>query len=264
MSAHLTFFLALLSLQLLVLTVKATVTREDDYRTYGTVLMDSLTFPKIVPNARNHVIVMCVNKGQVGKLTTDGVRDEFLAIGETLEPMVASNSILFAQVIVNGAQNKKLSSKVGARENFIYPSFHLFKAGSSESVPFLSAGEVASSAPSMNDISRWIYKETGIHIGAAGTVSELDRLVEEFLAADASNKASIIAKTRAAADTLTKSADRESSLHYVKTMEKLMNTPSYAKDEVVRLVAIVDSDKVSSDRKQEFSRRINIVKRFIQ
>jgi len=262
-----------LALYFLGLTIVGAVAREDDYRTFGTILLDSITFPKIVPNAENHVLVMVANKGQVGKLSTDGVRDEFLAAAEALEPNVAKGSILFAQVIVNGAQNKRLAGRIGARENFVYPSFHLYKPGSSEPMHFLAPGEAESPALSINAVTRWVYKETGIFIGATGTVDEMDQLVIEFMsppsagASEAAVKAAreaVLAKARSAAAALTAPADKEAAPHYIKAMEKLATgQSSFPKEEVARLTAIVESDKVSESRKQEFRKRINIVRRFL-
>ena len=244
--------------------VGSATVREDDYRTYGTLLLDSLTFPKIVPNGNNYVLVMVAHKGHVGKLSTDGVRDEYFATAEALEAGVSSASILFTQVIVNGAQNRKLATRIGAREDFTYPSFHLYRPGSSESVPFLADGEKESASQTMASVTRWLYKETGIFVGSIGTVDELDKLALEYQAAASPVlREQILGRARTAASSLEVPKNREMAQHYVKAMEKLLTVPTYAKDEVARLQTIVLSDKVADERKKEFRARINIIRRFL-
>ena len=243
----------------------AVVKRKDDYKTYGTILLDSMTFPKIVPNDRNHVLTMVLNKGGVGQLSTDGVRDAYLATAEALAPHVSHDSILFTQVIVNGAQNRRLATRIGCPEDFAYPKFFLFKPQSNESVAFSIED---SATTSIMDIQRWIYKETGKYLGEPGTIHELDQIVEKFrLATDASAREGVMAEMRTAVATKLASPDAtvssEAVQQYVKTMEKVLSDPSFASQELARLEAIVASDKVSSSRKKEFAERANVIKRFM-
>lgn len=249
--------------------IQVRASRADDYKTFGTLLIDGITFEKVIPNEHNYVLVMISHKGNIGKLSTDGVRDEFLATAESSDHMISQGSVLFTQVIVNGAQNKKLASRIGAKENFNYPSFHLYKPGSDISTPFYNPGDAENPSLSMIDVTRWLYRESGIYLGAHGTIDELDKLVAEFLSVPEMNveeRKAVFDKTRSACDKMDGAATSKQSefaLHYMKTMEKLMANPEYAKQEAARLQAIIESDRVSEDRKKEFRARSNILKRFL-
>ena len=67
---------------LLSLTIKTTLglKGKNDLEAYGVVLLDSITFPKIIPSSNHHTFVLFVDKGKIGLPTTDSVRDHFLGI----------------------------------------------------------------------------------------------------------------------------------------------------------------------------------------
>lgn len=261
---------ALVVLLLAICGIKGAVptTRRDEYRTFGTVLLDSLTFPKIVPSERNWVLTMVSNKGGIGQQSTDGVRDAFLAAAEKLAPFVSRDSILFTQVIVNGAQNRRLAGRIGCPEDFAYPKFFLFAPQSNTSTPFSLED---SQTTSFDHVQRWIHREAGIHLGAAGTIDALDEIVDKFRAAgDAAAKEAVVAEMRAAVSALLAqpptdppSPSTGAVEQYIKTMEKAAVDPAFASTELARLEAILQSDKVSSARKQDFYERANVIRRFI-
>lgn len=264
---------ALFALVLLLLSVvsaesagPASGARRDEYKTFGTVLLDSLTFPKIVPSERNWVLTMVSNKGGIGQQSTDGVRDAYLAAAESLAPFVSRDSILFTQVIVNGAQNRRLAGRIGCPEDFAYPKFFLFAPQSNASVPFSLED---SQTTSFVHVQRWIHRETGIYLGAAGTVDALDQIVDRFRSGDAAAREAALAEMRVAVAKLVKappasaSASTDAVQQYLKTMEKAAADPAFAATEIARLEAILQSDKVSSARKQEFFERANVIKRFV-
>ena len=53
-----------------------------EYQTTGVLLMDSITFNKLVPNKNADMVLMVAAKGNVGKRTTDYMRDEFLQMAK--------------------------------------------------------------------------------------------------------------------------------------------------------------------------------------
>ena len=241
--------------------------RPDEFSSYGTVLLDSVTFDKVVPDDDNWVLMCVCNKGQIGKLSTDGVRDEFLAVAEGMEPLVGKSSILLAQVIVNGAQNRKLAGRIGVRDGFTYPSFHLYKPGSTEAIPFLTPTDKESPNLTMVEITRWVFKHTGIYLGATGTLDDLDILVNDFQAVgtDKAKQDVVLQQLKAAAVAYNNKSpeEKEYAAQYVRTMEKTIASASFPQTEVERVISIVESDKVSEARKGEFRARINIVRRFL-
>jgi len=243
--------------------------RGDDYSTKGTLWLDSLTFNKIVPNANNAVLVMVSQKGEIGRLATDAIRDEFLFLAENSQEMVAKDSVLFAQVVVNGAQNYKLSMRIGTPASWRYPQVFLFPAGESTGIPFTMPGnkpEDGTLGASISDISRFVFKHTGLYLGTGdGTIQELDEFAGTFLSA-ATNKEKEVVLSQAEAHVAEKTSSKayspkelEASSWYVKIMRKILEKDeSYVGAEINRLQSILESDKVSEARKHEFKLRIHI------
>ena len=69
----------------------------------GIVLLDSATFPKIVPHSRAAVLVGIFDKITIGTgKKADNIRDEFLNFAIEGERGGRMDDLLVAQIIVNG------------------------------------------------------------------------------------------------------------------------------------------------------------------
>lgn len=105
--------LSLLVLHLFIITISA-IAGKNPEETYGILLLDSITFPKIVPSMTNTVLVLICKKGSIGNYGTDSIRSDYFSFATLSElqdtdsttSLTDSDSILFTQIIVNGAQNK--------------------------------------------------------------------------------------------------------------------------------------------------------------
>lgn len=49
----------------------------NEFETESVVLLDSFTFPKIVPNPNHAVVVLVTNKREIGEYGTDSIRADF-------------------------------------------------------------------------------------------------------------------------------------------------------------------------------------------
>lgn len=98
-----------------------------------------------------------------GNYATDSLRADFLSFAEKGELQGNTESVLFAQVIVNGAQNAKLAEKIGVVGQLTTPKTFLFKAGSSKSIPYTGAYNMVA-------LTRWLSKHTDFFYGTPGTI----------------------------------------------------------------------------------------------
>ena len=57
----------------------------------GVVLLDSITFPKVVPSCTANVMVLFLDKRQIGQPTTDGSHDNFLSVSRGMNILYPSN-----------------------------------------------------------------------------------------------------------------------------------------------------------------------------
>lgn len=85
----------------------------NEYETLGVLLLDSITFPKIVPNSNVNVVVCIINKGDIGNYGTDSMRADYLDFASKGTLHGNASDTLFTQIIVNGAQNRKLAERIG-------------------------------------------------------------------------------------------------------------------------------------------------------
>ena len=69
----------------------------------GVVLLDSITFPKVVPSCNAHILVLFLNKQQIGQPTTDGSRDNFLEVarGTYLRALYSTSSFILLLLTSN-------------------------------------------------------------------------------------------------------------------------------------------------------------------
>jgi hypothetical protein len=242
---------------------------DPEFDSTGVLLVDALLFDKLIPSVRVDIVLMILNKANIGKQATDYMREEFMAIAKKTK---SDSKVLFAQMMLNGSDNKAQAERVGIENQQVgqdvKPEFFLYKKGEKNAIPIKPDSEDFSVA----DVMAYVSKTTGAHFTSRGTIKELSKLAEEFLATKAGSedrkKVYQQAKEKAESyptETTKKSAKEKvaNAGWYVQTMEKIMEKDEgWVDKELSRLRSIIVSAKVSNSRKDEFKRRLNIVQVF--
>ena len=242
---------------------------DPEFQSTGVLLVDALLFDKLIPSPRVNVVLMIANKANIGKRTTDYMRDEFMEMAKKTK---SDQQVLFAQMLINGSDNKLQAERVGIEDqkegHDTKPEFFLYRKGEKDAIPIKPDSDDFAVA----DVMAYVSKTTGVHFTSRGTIKALSELAEKFTAAEAGSedrkKIYQEAKDKAASyptETTKKSAKEKvaNAGWYVQTMEKVMEKDdSWVDKELARLRSIIVSDKVSNSRKDEFKRRLNIVQTF--
>ena len=96
---------------LLIFFADAKLKWKNENEANGILLLDSVTFPKIVPNEKYSVFVGFFKKASIGKDDfSDQIRDEFLNFAVEGARKGDMDGIICAQVIVNGWSTQMLLS----------------------------------------------------------------------------------------------------------------------------------------------------------
>ncbi len=80
----------------------------------------------------------------------------------------------------------------------------------------------------------------------------------DFLKSDKDTQANVLKSAKE----LSKNLNSKSSKYYVKVIEKAIKTPGYPEKELARLQSILEKGTTSADKRDDFKRRVNVLKRF--
>jgi hypothetical protein len=247
----------LLSL-LLVYIVTSKVKVKNDYESLGVVYLDAITFPKIVPHETKAVLVMVFSKTSVGDNTADQLRNEYYSFAQKGELQGNADDVLFAQVMVNGAQNAKLADRIGMtfNNNQRVPKLFLFKPKNPVSISFPET-----SSFTFLSLSRFVSRHTDFFFGNPGTIEEFDLLAERFVYADPIEYKDIIEHALKISPKV-EPKDKKNAEYYINTMKKIAEVgKDWIKTEIMRLESLLQS-QISADKKREIQKRVNIVHQF--
>ena len=164
-------------------------------------------------------------------------------------------------VTVNGAQNKKLSQRIGIDKDFTNPRLFLFLKGASEPIAFPPKY-------SYNPVffTRWLSKYTNFYYGISGTIEEFDLLAERFVAAAPSEYAALIAEAEALSEKrLVTPNEKANGALYLKTMRGIQKSGlGFVVAEVKRIEGLLSgpSKEMSDKKKDDMSKKLNVVYQF--
>ena len=237
-----------------------------EYQTTGVLMIDAITYNKLIPNKNADIVLMVASKGNIGRRATDYMRSEFLEMAKKASKK--NDGVLFAQILVNGSENKKQAERLGVVDlrasDETKPEFFLIRKGESKAIPIKPDADDYNVA----DIMAFVSKTTGVNFPSRGTVKELGTIVSDFMKAEGESKRKLWKKAKEIVDTMPrdKKSQKEKASNggfYVNAMEKVLEKgPEWLDTEISRLHSIILSDKVSDSRKDEFKRRVNIVQSF--
>lgn len=139
-----------------------------------------------------------------------------------------------------------------------YPTLKWFAKGSSEPIGYEGDRELSALVSYVNTEAGTSRLSSGRLNSNAGLIQELDTLVAEFQTGD---KQSVFEKAKTAAEKLGNSLEVKT---YLKAFEKLVSEPGYADSEIARLEKIASGGSITAVKVDEFTKRINILRKFTQ
>jgi hypothetical protein len=229
---------------------------KNEMETYGILLLDGITFDKVVPSPQNTVVLLVYNKREVGDYGTDSIREDYFNFATEAQRKGDSDNVLFAQLIVNGAQNSGVAARLDMEPNFRHPKMFLFKPGNAKPIEYPSTSPFNFVA-----LSQFVSKHSSFHIRTPGTIQAYNELVAKLLAGVESGK-EIIEQGEALVNSF-KTELKDNAEQYVKLMKKYVEKGTdYIESEIKRLKSILDSDKISEKKKREIREKLNVVYQF--
>ncbi|CAD6506076.1 BgTH12-07007 [Blumeria graminis f. sp. triticale] len=167
-------------------------------------------------------------------------------------------------VIVAKVDAEGEGSKITAKDQGVssYPTIKFFQKGTTEP-------ELYSGARTEAEILTFLNKKAGTHRlpgggldSTAGIIKSLDSFVSEFI--DGSDISEIADKVSKAAQDIETNSENRFAEYYVKVFQKLEKDGEYVVRELDRLNKIIMKGGVTTQKLDEFTSKINILKRFTE
>ena len=170
----------------------------------------------------------------------------------------SQKDLLVAEVTISEygeKENEALRERFGVSKDD-YPAYKLFLKGNVDN-PVNYSGD-----SSADDLTRFVKLEGGLWIGLPGCLQNLDKLAAEFMAGDEDARKQSLDSARAIFEGLEDENDKKNAKVYIKIMEKILEKgDDYVSTETKRVGGLAEG-KVTSDKKEMFKTRINILSSF--
>jgi len=216
--------------------------------TKGVVTLDSWTFDKIVDDDTT-VLVKFDQEYPFG-----AKEDAFKEFAKRIGERGKKNKLIVAQVpsVEYGEnRNEDLLQRFDIKKED-FPVFKLFVR--SKELPI--DGEVT-----VDSLSNFVKSNTGVYIGAPGTIEEFDLLAAEFISADAQKRGSIVTKLKEKAAKLDESSKSSSDV-YLSIMEHVIERGDGFIETETKRVQRLKEGKLTEEKKNQFNVRHNILASF--
>lgn len=239
----------------------APVPLKDKEELKGVVLLDSITYPILIPSEKYSVVLLVANKAQVGDYGTDSIRQDYFSFAQFSQMEGEAPEILFAQMFVNGAENLRLATSLGLKKDFKHPVMFIIPKGSSEPIQYPS-----SSPFHIPELVRFLGANTNFYYKYPGTIRNFDDIANELVAANTEEEQkAIVQKAEKLLDSVTKEEDKETSQYYVKTMKRIVEKGTgYISAELTRIENVMGDKKTSNAAKDKLKQHGNVLKAFQQ
>lgn len=242
-----------------VVVCMAKLKLKNEYELHGIPLLDSVTFPQLVPHPHYTVVVMLFNVNSQGDYGADSMREDYVHFADKGSKEGKGDSILFTQVPVNDRDgtNVDIAKKLGLLPSFKFPRLFLFRPGNPEPVVYPEGGKYNDMA-----FTSFVARHSDFFLGIDGLEPRFEMITKRFVRAHKIEYDAIIAEAEAALDPLPE-AQRVHADYYVKLMKKVRETGTeYVDKERKRLKKILDSESLSEKKKAEQQAKLNIVSQF--
>lgn len=220
----------------------------------GIIYLDDLTFDKIVDGSK-HVLVRFDKEYAWGDS-----HDQFKELAKKVGG--GAKDVLITSVPVSKKEYEPMNADLAARygvEEKDFPVYLLFpKKTTCMDTPMIYDGK-----PDMEPILSWVSHQTGAFFGLKGQIQTLDTIARKYLAGAADDMRNSIENakqflTSVAAD------EKVNAEYYVKVMERILEKGvHYVASEQQRMHNLLsDSKSMSSDKKESFNNKLNILMSF--
>jgi hypothetical protein len=264
-------------LLLLVLTLACTsslgaIPHKNPNETKGIVLLDAITFPKLVPSNSYHTVIFIAHKSQIGDYGTDSMRADYFSVVNDLQLNLLrdkdSETILFTQVIVNGAENAGLAKELGMPAKYRHPMLFVVQQGANG---LNEAIEYPSKEPfHAKNIINFIEQHTNSAYRRPGALKKIEKSMINFMSTTSEDEQlGILDEIRSLVTSYQKNQsamkqDQDDASYYVSVMEKILqSSDEFLSTELDRLEDILENNKLATSTRINIRSRIEILKKFL-
>jgi hypothetical protein len=240
---------------------------KSQHETKGVLLVDGITFPKLIPSLQFVTLILVVQKKQIGDYGTDSIRADYFEFANFVQLKVEvdeeTTPILFTQLIVNGAENSGVAKGLGLKEDFVHPVLFALPKGVSiaDAIPY-----PASEPFHRTSMLQFLSQHTEFYFKIPGTLKAFDKLAREFIqTADPVQRSALLDATKNELDTLSAESNtgKEDAKYYIKVMGKIFDKgDNFVQDEIVRLEAILQNTKMTASSRKNMKNHVNVLKIF--
>lgn len=244
-----------LPLQILALKLKS----PDEAK--GVLLLDSVTFNKLVPSPTFYHMILVANKHSIGDYGTDSIRSDFIAFAQFAQSHGENaDEVLFSQVIVNGAENAKIARDLGLDDNFKHPALFIIPKDSTNHIQYPD-----NKPYHPHDLARFLAQYSTFYYHIPGTSKAFDRLSKDFIqTTDNTERANIVIKTKEALEKVLKEEEKDDLKYYVKVMEKVIEKgEDYLDQELDRLNNILKGSKLAKGSRNNIKSHVSVLQQFV-
>jgi len=230
----------------------------------GVLLLDSITFPKLVPNMERDVVILVCKKGSIGDYGTDSIRTDYFSLANKVEKMenTGVENILFAQLIVNGGENLRLAETIGVSKDFVHPKLFIIPSGQTDAIPYPDDEPFQP-----RYLIRFISLHAHLTYSMPGTMQALDDAAAEIMSnlEDEYIKRKAVEKAEAAVADLEEDSDKATAQLYLKVMRKVSDRGIYYLDEEIarqnRLLS-KDSSQLTRASRRHIEHKLKVLHHF--
>lgn len=206
-------------------------TKSDE--TVGVVMLDSFTYPVLVNSQSPYsTFIMIYEKSTIQEYATASYRADYFRLALDFQKEMANpaddTKMLFAQVVVNGATNRRLAESLGytrtarGSAQMVLPRFVLVKAGATgprDHTAFSGLFE-------RSELFRFLTHHTGVVVTHPGSLPAMDTMLGSFMRSLGGSEADLVAAEASLEQTrklVSEQSDTALAEFYVAVMGKLLN-----------------------------------------
>lgn len=184
----------------------------------GVVTLDSFNYHKFLPSKKYAAVFLIYQKGRVGDYGTDSIRSDYYAFAKKAQTDGEADNIIFAQLIVNGAENLKLAQRLGVKENFEHPVMVVVPKGKTSAIQYPSEAPFR-----LYELTVFLSKHTDFFLKQAGRTKLLNKLRKDFLAASSDEvKLQLIEDARSEANLITAAIEKQDTDYHIEILHSVL------------------------------------------
>ena len=214
--------------------------------TKGVITLDALTYKKLIPSDKYTSLVFVYSKAGVGDYGTDSLRSDYYAFAKKALTEGESDDLLFTQIVVNGADNLNLATRLGMKKDFQYPQLFLIKRGEKKAIPYPTTSPFR-----LYELVVFTSKHSSFFLRQAGRTKLLNKLRSDFIGASKDERSKVLADARSAIETLP-SVEKLDAEYHLGVLEKIHTDGLHTlTDEIASIKSSVSKTRGAELRLQE-------------